>query len=93
MPKFVQSTRELSGRPAQRVADVLEQLIDAEGEPIEWEILCAGADIEYPAQMMPAMYALELVGAVVRFDCIDESTLRTTLAFALADEVTIVGDD
>lgn len=86
MSNYVQSTDELKGKPAARVADVLEQLIDARGEPVEWEVLCVGAGIEYPAQMLPAMHALELVGAVVRFETVG----KRELAYALADEVTIV---
>jgi hypothetical protein len=86
---FVKAQDELRGKRAACVANMIEQLAEADGEPIAWADMCDEAGMDHHGQLMPAMHALELVGAIDRYEYSDGGT-RSKPAFALADGVEVV---
>lgn len=92
---FVEDERELSGKRAQCVAGIIRMLAEADGEPIAWTDLCDSVGMDHHGQLMPAMHALELVGAIDRYSYVENGATRSKPAFALADgvAVTIEVDD
>lgn len=63
---FVEAQEPLKGKRAAVVARILERLVEADGEPLTFGELLAGA--EHPHQYTPALHALEFVGAVERWE-------------------------
>jgi hypothetical protein len=89
MSAFVKAEDELRGKRAACVASMIEQLVEAEGEPVEWSVMCDTAGMDHHGQLMPAMHALELVGAIVRYEYTDDGGTRSKPAFALAEGVEV----
>lgn len=89
MTAFVKAQDELRGKRAACVASVIEQLIEAEGEPVAWSDLMDNAGMDHHGQLMPAMHALEMVGAVERYEYTDDGGTRSKPAFALAEDVEV----
>lgn len=79
------------GALAERVVSILEMLADAgEDGPLEFDAICDELDVTNPASrsaLLPAMYALEFVGAVDRYTYLGASGTRAKLAFQLSDAV------
>lgn len=92
---FVLAEDDPSGKRAQCVAGMIKLLVDADGEPIPWTELCDEVGMEHHGQLMPAMHALELVGAVDRYTYVDGDGkgTRAKVAFALADGVGVLEED
>lgn len=85
---FVEATDELKGKRAAVVAKMVQQLVDADGEPVTWDELCNG--VEHPHQYTPALHALELVGAVERWDFVEAGHRGSKTAYTLSDGVEVV---
>jgi hypothetical protein len=86
---YTKATDELSGKRAACVAGMIELLADAKGEPVEWTHMCSEVGMDHQGQLMPAMHALELVGAIDRYTYIENGGSRQRVAFALAEGVTV----
>lgn len=93
MTQFVKATEELRGKRAACVAGIIRTLIDAEGEVIKWADLCDAVGMYHHGQLMPAMHALELVGAVERYAYTDGEGTRGKPAFAIAEGIELVGGE
>jgi hypothetical protein len=88
---FVKDEKELNGKRANCVAGIIEQLIEADGQPVAYAELLESVEMaDQPAQMMPAMNALELVGAIERYTYVEPGKKKPRLAFALRGEVEVV---
>lgn len=77
-----------SGKKAVQVAKMLEVLADSD-DPMPFEDVCAAAGVKYPQDVAAAFYALELVGAVVRYTFVKKGATRKQAAYALADDVEV----
>ncbi len=86
---YVPDERELSGKRAKCVAGMIKLLVEADGEPIAWSDMCDSVGMDHHGQLMPAMHALELVGAIDRYSYVEDGATRSKPAFALADGVAV----
>lgn len=87
---FVKAESELKGKRADCVSRIIEQLVEAEGEPVAYVDLLTEVEMaDQPAQMMPAMHALELVGAVERYTYVEPGKTKSRLAYALKKGVEV----
>lgn len=83
---FVQAQDTLKGKRAAVVARIIERLVEAEGEPLTFGELLDGS--EHPHQYTPALHALELVGAIERWDAkSDDGKGKAQVAYSLAENV------
>lgn len=89
MTAFIEASDELRGKRASCVAGILKQLVDADGDPIAWSDLCDNVGMDHHGQLMPAMHALEMVGAVRRFEYVDGEGTRSKPAFAINEDVEV----
>lgn len=88
---FVQAQDPLKGKRAAVVATILERLVEAEGEPLTFAELLDGAQHQH--QYTPALHALELVGAIERWDAkSDDGKGKTQIAYSLAENVQVDGE-
>lgn len=86
MSKYVlQKDHTPSGKKASQVANLMEALVAADGEPRPYEELCEEVGIKYPGDLKPAMDALEIAGAIDRFTFTDTGT-KNHVAYALSKE-------
>jgi hypothetical protein len=90
---FVAATDEPTGKRAACVAGMIKMLCEADGEPIPWTEMCDEVGMEHHGQLMPAMHALELVGAVERYTFAEDTGTRAKVAYALADGVVVEQED
>lgn len=88
--QFVLAEDDPTGKRAACVAGMINMLVEADGEPIPWTEMCDEVGMEHHGQLMPAMHALELVGAVDRYTYVEETGTRAKTAYALADGVGVV---
>lgn len=82
----------LAGKRAAVIANLIQQLVEAKGEPIPWSEMCEEAGIEGStprATFMLAMHSLELVGAVDRWEYVEHGEIKPRPAFALAAKVKV----
>lgn len=86
---YVEAKDDPAGKRAACVAGMIALLIDAEGDPVPWTDMCDEVGMEHHGQLMPAMHALELVGAVVRHTYVEETGTRAKVAYALAPDVEV----
>lgn len=87
---FVKDEKELTGKRANCVAGIIRQLVEAEGEPVAYADLLDEVEMgDQPAQMMPAMHALELVGAVQRYSYVESGKKKPRIGYALKEGVEI----
>lgn len=87
---FVKDEKELTGKRANCVAGIIRQLVEAEGKPVAYADLLAEVEMaDQPAQMMPAMHALELVGAVERYTYVEPGKKKPRIAYALREGVEV----
>lgn len=86
---FVKATEPAMGQRAKRVAGILDLLADAEG-PLPFKDACEQLGIEQPSQLLPAMHALEFVGAVDRYTFVDKQGTRAQVAYAFTERVEII---
>lgn len=89
---LVKVTEELHGKRPAEIAGIIEQLIDAKGEPVPWVELCEGVGITESARrasMMLSMHSLELVGAVERYEYVETGETRPRPAYALNGKVKV----
>lgn len=90
MTQFVKSEDELKGKRAECVSGIIEMLVEAEGDPVAYaELLEEVGMQDQPAQMMPAMHALELVGAVDRYTYTESGKTKARVAYALREGVEV----
>ena len=66
---------------------MIKILVEAEGEPVAWSEMCDEVGMEHHGQLMPAMHALELVGAVERYSYVEDGATRSKPAFAIAEGI------
>lgn len=84
---YVRATGPVTGQRAKRVAMLLDMLADHEG-PMPFDEACEQLGIEQPSQLLPAMYALEFVGAVDRFTYVAGGRgTRARLAYEFTEAV------
>lgn len=76
------------GTKASQVAKMLLALVDSE-EPIAFDDLCADAGAKYPTDVVAAMHALEMVGAVERYTFNDKGTTKTRTAYKINPKVKV----
>lgn len=91
MAEFVRARNELRGKRAACVAGIIRQLLD--GEIHKWTDLCDAVGMDHHGQLMPAMHALEMVGAVERYVYTDGEGTRGKPAFQIAEGIELVGGD
>lgn len=84
---FVPSEAELRGKRAAVVARMIEQIVHAAGDPVTWDELTQG--VEHEHQYTPALIALELVGAIERYEYIKPGSSKHSTAYALSEEVRV----
>lgn len=85
---FTASTDSLKGKRAAVVARMVELLAEAGTEDVvTWDELIAG--VEHPHQYTPALHALELVGAIRRWDYKEPNTKGHKTAYSLVDGVEV----
>jgi hypothetical protein len=84
---FVAATDELKGKRAAIVARMIQMIVEAEGEPVTWDELTAG--VEHEHQYTPALHALELVGAIERWEFVEPGKRRRSTAYSLAEGVEV----
>jgi hypothetical protein len=84
---FVAASVELHGKRAAAVADMIKMLVEAEGEIVTWDELSYG--VEHPHQYTPALHALELVGAIERWDYVEEGKTKHQTAYSLAEGIEV----
>lgn len=88
--KFVKDKKELGGKRATCVSQIIRQLVEAEGEPVAYADLLAEIGMtDQPAQMSPAMYALELVGVIDRHIYVEPGKKKSRIAYALCKGVKV----
>lgn len=82
MPEFVKQDTAPTGKKAAQVADLMEALVAADGEPRSYEEICEEVGIKYPGDLKPAMDALEIAGAVERYTYTESGT-KKQIAYAI----------
>lgn len=85
---FTGAERAPSGTRAAAVAKILERLVEAEGEPLTLDELMRG--MSHSQQYIPALHALELVGAVERWTYRNRGKTKLQFAYSLAEGVEVV---
>lgn len=88
---FIAAQEALKGKRAAVVARMIEQIVEAEGEVVTWEELTNG--IEHPHQYTPALHALELVGAIERWEFIEPGHKKKSQAYSLHSDVNVEGNE
>jgi hypothetical protein len=84
---FVEATEPLKGKRAAVVARMIEQIVQADGECVTWDELING--VEHPHQYTPALHALELVGAIERWEFSEPGHRKKQVAYSLHANVTV----
>lgn len=85
---FVEAQEPLKGKRAAVVATILDRLLEADHEPLTFAELLEGSD--HPHQYTPALHALELVGAIDRWDVkSDDGKGKVQAAYSLNENVTV----
>lgn len=92
IPEYTKAEDPPTGKRAECVAGMIKILIEAGGEPVPWSDMCDEVGMEHHGQLMPAMHALELVGAVERHTYVEPGAKRSKPAFSLAEGVTVYDD-
>jgi hypothetical protein len=94
---YVKAEDHPTGKRAAKVAGIIEQIVEADGDAVPFEEACANVDVTVPqhrANLLVAMHALELAGVVDRYTYVETGSTRGKPAYALADGVAIEeGDD
>lgn len=84
---YVEAEDELQGKRAAAVAGIIDMLVEAEGAAIPFGTLLQGVGMDsQPAQMTPAMHALELTGVIRRFTYVETGATKPRSAYALVLE-------
>lgn len=89
IPEYTKAADVPTGKRAECVSGMLKILIDAKGEPVPWSDMCDEVGMDHHGQLMPAMHALELCGAVDRYTYVEPGATRSKPAFALAKGVKV----
>lgn len=84
---FVAAPDALKGKRAAAVASIIDKLVAAEGEPVTWDELVS--DLDHEHQYTPALHALELVGAVERWEYKEDGRRKRGTAYSLAETVQV----
>lgn len=85
MITFTAAEEPLKGKRAAVVARMIEQIFQADGEPVTWEELIDG--VEHPHQYTPALHALELVGAIERWEYKEPGKTKRSVAYSIHENV------
>lgn len=83
--EYVAAEDEPRGKRAAAVANIIDQLVEAEGHPMPTRELLANAEADV-SQMGPALLALELTGIVRRFTFVDKTGTKSQTAYALIEQ-------
>lgn len=89
---FVLATDKPSGKRAAKLAGIIEQIVEADGDAVSFEEACANVEVTVPqhrANLLVAMHALELTGVVDRYTYVERGSTRSKPAYALADGVAV----
>ena len=89
MSRYTKATDVPRGVVAKRVGGVLDILADCDG-PKPFSEICDELGIENHASrsaLLPAMYALEFVGAIDRYTFVGTTGTRSQLAFEFTESV------
>jgi len=86
--KFVKAKDHPTSSKAQQVAKILLGLVDSDG-PVPFETLCEQAEAKYPQDVVAAMYALEMVGAVTRYTFNESGSTKTKVAYQINPKVKV----
>ena len=84
---FTAASEALKGKRAAIVARMIEQIIEAEGDVVTWDELIKG--VEHPHQYTPALHALELVGAIERWEYMEPGKKKRSVAYSLHSDVSV----
>lgn len=87
--RYVEATEPVLGQRAKRVALILDRLADADG-PLPFDETCKDLGIEQPSQLLPAMHALEFVGAVKRYSYVAQRGTRARVAYEFTEAVEVI---
>jgi DNA-binding PadR family transcriptional regulator len=88
--KYVEAKDTPSGKRAACVAGIIDQLVEADGAPLPYALLLENVGMEdQPAQMMPALHALELTGVVTRYSYVEDGKTKARIAYSLNEEVEV----
>lgn len=88
--KYSEAVESVRGQRAKRVAMLMAEMTEYGDDPMPFEDACAELGIKQPSQLLPAMYALEFIGAVERFTYVKKSGTRAKFAYRYTDAVEIV---
>lgn len=85
---FIEAREPLKGKRAAVVAQWLQMIVEAGSDGVvTWDELTQGVD--HPHQYMPALHALEMVGAIQRWSYSESGTRGTKVAFSLSEHVQV----
>jgi hypothetical protein len=93
VPNFVKADDLPTGKRAECVAGMIKLMIEEAPDPVTWADLCDHVGMQHQGQLMPAMHALEFVGAVERFTYVEPGGKKRKTAFKISDEVEIIRGD
>lgn len=89
---FVRAEDPPSGKRAAKLAGVIKQIVEADGDAVSFEEACANVDVtvaQHRANLLVGMHALELAGVVDKYTYVDRGSTRPKPAYALADGVIV----
>lgn len=93
---FVRAKEPPSGKRAAKLAGIIEQIVEADGDAVPFEEACANVDVTVPqhrANLLVGMHALELAGVVDKYTYVEQGSTRSKPAYALADGVAVEEDE
>lgn len=74
-----------AGSRTEKLLKVLEFIGNGDG-PVKYEEACEEAGVQYPADLMPAMTALEVAGVLKRYTYVESGGTRSKNAYAFVNE-------
>ncbi len=83
---FVPAQGPPNGSRTRAVTAILERIVEAAGNPVPYEDTCVELGIKYPADILPAMTALEITGTVKRYTYAETGSTRKRNAYSLVTE-------
>lgn len=89
---FVRAEDKPSGKRAAKLAGVIEQIVDADGDAVSFEEACANVGVtvaQHRANLLVGIHALEIAGVVDRYTYVERGSTRSKPAYALADGVAV----
>lgn len=80
---YVRQEAPPNGSRTRAVMALMDLIAEAGGEPVKFEEACEQLEIKYPADIQPAMTALEVAGSIVRYTYVEKGSTKKRHAYAL----------